>query len=90
MLSSKHARTRDTVIDLDQRRDLAGRHTVVFSGGEAMEKIYYVSFFKNLVDSNGHPATPCQGAVEVRATDHARAIELARQRFAELKKWRTG
>ena len=50
-----------------------------------MEKIYYVSFFKNLVDSNGHPATPCQGAVEVRATDHCRAIELARQRFAELK-----
>ena len=34
-----------------------------------MEKIYYVSFFKKLVDSNGHPATPCQGAVEVRATD---------------------
>jgi hypothetical protein len=50
-----------------------------------MEKIYYVSFFKNLVDSNGHPFTPCQGAVEVRATGQDRAIELARQRFAKLK-----
>ena len=50
-----------------------------------MENIYYVSFFKQLVDSNGHPATPCQGAVEVHATNRNRAIELARQRFAELK-----
>jgi hypothetical protein len=50
-----------------------------------MEKIYYVRFFKRLVNSNGRPATPCQGAVEVRATDQDRAIELAKQRFAELK-----
>jgi hypothetical protein len=50
-----------------------------------MEKIYYVSFFKNLVDSNGRPVDSCQGAVEVRATDRDHAIELARQRFAEMK-----
>jgi len=37
MLSSKHAQTRDPIIDLDQRRDLAGRLTIVFSGREAME-----------------------------------------------------
>jgi hypothetical protein len=85
MLSSKHARTSEPVIDLDQRRPLVGRHTIVFNGREAMEKIYYVSFFKRLVDSNGRPATTCQGAVEVRAPDQDRAIELARQRFAELK-----
>ena len=64
---------------------LAGRHTIVSNGREAIENIYYVSFFKQLVDSNGHPAPPCQGAVEVRATNDNRAIELARQRFAELK-----
>ncbi len=50
-----------------------------------MEQIYRVSFFKNLTDSYGRPVDACQGSVEVRAPGQGRAIELARQRFAELK-----
>ena len=50
-----------------------------------MEHIYRVSFFKQLTDSTGHPFDACQGAVEVRAPSQDRAIELARQMFAELK-----
>ena len=50
-----------------------------------MEHIYRVSFFKQLTDSTGHPFDACQGAVEVRASSQDRAIELARQMFAELK-----
>lgn len=50
-----------------------------------MENIYCVSLFKRLVDSSGHPVDPCQGAVEVRASDQYSAIELARQRFTEMK-----
>ena len=50
-----------------------------------MEQIYRVSFFKNLTDNYGRSVDACQGTVEVRAASEARAIELARQRFAELK-----
>jgi len=50
-----------------------------------MEQIYRVSFFKSLTDSYGRSVDACQGTVEVRAPSEARAIELARQRFAELK-----
>ena len=50
-----------------------------------MTQIYRVSFFKNLVDSYGHPVDACQGVVEVRAPSEDRALELARQRFAKLK-----
>ncbi len=50
-----------------------------------MEKIYHVSFFKRLVDSNGRPVDACQGAVEVRAAGHDSAIEIARKQFAQLK-----
>ncbi len=50
-----------------------------------MQRTYRVSFFKRLVDSYGHRVDPCQGVVEVRAADQDRAIELARQQFAELK-----
>jgi hypothetical protein len=49
-----------------------------------MDYVYRVAFFKRLTDSTGHPVSPCQGAVEVRASSEARAIELARLRFAEL------
>jgi len=50
-----------------------------------LTQIYRVSFFKNLVDSYGHPVDACQGVVEVRAPSEDRALELARQRFAKLK-----
>jgi hypothetical protein len=50
-----------------------------------MEQIYRVRFSKNLTDSYGRSVDACQGTVEVRASSEARAIELARQRFAELK-----
>ncbi len=50
-----------------------------------MKQIYRVTFFKNLADSYGHSIDACQGAVEVRAPNEDRAIELARRRFAELK-----
>jgi hypothetical protein len=49
-----------------------------------MDHIYRITFFKRLTDSTGHPANPCQGVVEVKAPNGDRAIELARQRFAEL------
>jgi hypothetical protein len=49
-----------------------------------MDHVYRVAFFKRLTDSTGHPVSPCQGAVEVRASSEDCAIELARQRFAEL------
>ncbi len=51
-----------------------------------MQQIYRVSFFKRLIDSNGHPVDACQGTVEVRAPDQGDAIAQARSRFAELKK----
>jgi hypothetical protein len=57
----------------------------LMSGREAVERIYNVSFFKRLVDTNGRPVDACQGAVEVRAADHDSAIEHARKRFADLK-----
>ncbi len=50
-----------------------------------MQQIYHVSFFKRLTDSTGHPVNAWQGAVDVRASDEERAIELGRQRFAEIK-----
>ncbi len=49
-----------------------------------MDNVYQIAFFKRLTDSTGHPAEPCQGVVEVKASSGDRAIELARQRFAEL------
>jgi hypothetical protein len=49
-----------------------------------MDHVYRIAFFKRLTDSTGHPANPCQGVVEVRASSEDRAIELARRRFAEL------
>jgi hypothetical protein len=49
-----------------------------------MDHVYRISFFKRLTDSTGHPASPCQGVVEVRASSEDRARELARQRFAGL------
>ncbi len=50
-----------------------------------MQQIYHVSFFKRLIDSTGHPVHAWQGAVDVRATDEECAIELGRQRFAQIK-----
>jgi hypothetical protein len=50
-----------------------------------MEKTYRVSFFKRLFDSTGHLFNPCQGSVEVRATNDACAVAIARKKFAELK-----
>jgi hypothetical protein len=49
-----------------------------------MDQVYQIAFFKRLTDSTGHPANPCQGIVEVKASSKDRAIELARRRFAEL------
>lgn len=49
-----------------------------------MDHIYQIAFFKRLTDSTGHPANPCQGVVEVKASSKDCAIVLARQRFAEL------
>jgi len=49
-----------------------------------MDHVYRIAFFKRLADSTGHPANPCQGIVEVRASSEDHAIELARERFAEL------
>ncbi len=50
-----------------------------------MVRIYRVAFYKRLVDSNGHPADPCQGVLEVRGQNRARAVTDARLRFAALK-----
>ena len=72
------------LIDLRQGCHSTALHTVAFDVREAMEQIYRVSFFKNLTDSYGRSVDACQGAVEVRAPCQGRAIELARQRFAEL------
>ncbi len=71
--------------DLHQRLQPSRRIGLSVSGREAVEKIYYVSFFKRLVDSNGRCVDACQGAVEVRAADRDNAIKLARKKFAELK-----
>lgn len=49
-----------------------------------MDSIYRVSFFKKLTDSTGHPASPCQGTIDVRASCEEVAIESARRQFAEL------
>ncbi|HUN44001.1 MAG TPA: hypothetical protein VMU81_27225 [Acetobacteraceae bacterium] len=50
-----------------------------------MDAIYRVSFYKKLTDDTGHPAEPCQGVVEVHEKNRKCAIEVAKQRFAELK-----
>jgi hypothetical protein len=49
-----------------------------------MDHIYRVSFSKNLIDSTGHRAKPCQDAVEAHASCETDAIQMARRRFAEL------
>jgi hypothetical protein len=54
-------------------------------GGEAMKQNYRVSFFKQLVDSTGHPFDVCQGVVEVRAISRRAAVDDAKRIFAELK-----
>jgi uncharacterized protein YfaQ (DUF2300 family) len=54
-------------------------------GGEAMKQNYRVSFFKQLVDSTGHPFDVCQGVVEVHAISRKAAVDDAKRIFAELK-----
>ncbi len=51
-----------------------------------MDPIYRVSFFKKLVDSNGHPVDACQGIVEVHSPDPESAVHGARRKFATLAK----
>ena len=50
-----------------------------------MQPKYQVSFYKKLTDSTGHPVDAWQGAVDVRAPSEDQAVELGKQRFAELK-----
>ena len=47
--------------------------------------VYRVSFHKYLIDSSGHPADPCQGVVEVHASNPERAVEMAQLLFASDK-----
>ena len=54
-------------------------------GGEAMKQNYRVSFFKQLVDSTGHPFDVCQGVVEVRTISRKAAVDDAKRIFTELK-----
>jgi hypothetical protein len=56
----------------------------MISGGNPMDQIYSVSFYKKLHDSTGHPADPCQGTIEVHATCEEDAISIASRRFAKL------
>lgn len=48
-----------------------------------MPRMYRVEFFKKLADSTGHEVEACQGTVEVAAASKPRAIDTARQKFAE-------
>jgi hypothetical protein len=50
-----------------------------------MVENYRISFFKNLVDSEGHPANACQGVIKVSSPSREIAIERARKKFANLK-----
>ena len=50
-----------------------------------MQPTYQISFYKKLTDSTGHPVDAWQGVVDVRAPNEDCAIELGRQRFAQLK-----
>lgn len=48
-------------------------------------KSYRVSFFKNLLSSNGHPFKCLQKAVEIRhARSRERAVRAAKQRYARF------
>ncbi len=46
---------------------------------------YTVSFFKNLLNSNGHQFKTLQTAVEVHSESRERALEMAQERFASFK-----
>ena len=50
-----------------------------------MARTYRVSFFKRLADSTGHAVEAWQGSVEIAAPNKPRAIEAARQKFAEAE-----
>jgi hypothetical protein len=50
-----------------------------------MQPTYHISFYKQITDSTGHSVDAWQGVVDVRAPNEDRAVELGRQRFAELK-----
>lgn len=46
---------------------------------------YRVTFLKKVTSGIGNDVDVCQAVIEVRAVNRARAIELARNRFAELR-----
>lgn len=48
-----------------------------------VKQTYRISFFKKLLDSTGHPVDACQASLEIKAASQERAIETARQVFAE-------
>jgi hypothetical protein len=45
---------------------------------------YKVSFFKNLLSSDGHQFKCLQGAIEIRARSVDHAVQVAQHRFARL------
>ena len=48
---------------------------------------YRVTFFKNLVNSNGHQFTCPQGTIEIlRARNYRRAFQAAERRYERVKK----
>jgi hypothetical protein len=49
---------------------------------------YIVTFFKNLVSSEGHPFRTTQDRVEVRSSSPQRAIDVAMERFATARRIR--
>lgn len=47
---------------------------------------YHVSFFKDLINSNGRPFKTWQGSIEIHsARTRERAIQAAQRRFARLR-----
>jgi hypothetical protein len=46
---------------------------------------YVITFFKNLVDSEGHPFKTTQAEIELDSNTPQQAVECATTRFAEAR-----